>query len=348
MSKNVVKLNKILGVLALGLIAVSVFTYGQGIRRAERFERGQKFLPNLNPDEIAEIKIDKGDVTTHLRREGDRYVVVSANGYRAANESVNRFVRDVLDLGLEKEIGVGDGLRAELGLDGEGTESTAVSLLNGAGNEMVGFVVGNAFEDGGGNYLVRTDVDEAPIYLSSERVYLTTDGGDFVDKEIVDVAQSEVAAIRGVDFSVENAEGVLSLVDVPAGKQESSSKMTQVKGVLSGLRFVEHHLANDPATAGVRFTEGLEIDLQDGSGYTVRVGSLGDKHYLRIESYHLAEQVQIALDASEDEVRETSEVLARRDEVDAFNAFHGSWIYEVSDLIADKVRLRKADLVEDA
>ena len=44
--------NAKLAVLAVLLFVFSVFSYRQSVTRAERFERGQKFLAQLNPDEI--------------------------------------------------------------------------------------------------------------------------------------------------------------------------------------------------------------------------------------------------------------------------------------------------------
>ena len=52
--------NNRLAVVALALLVLSAFTYWRDVSRAERFERGQKFLSNLNPDEIGKISITKG------------------------------------------------------------------------------------------------------------------------------------------------------------------------------------------------------------------------------------------------------------------------------------------------
>lgn len=351
MSQRLVKTNQILALVVAALVLASFYSYSDSVRRAERFERGQKFLPNLNPDEIAVITVAKGEETTRLRRDGDHFVTVSSNGYPAANDAVNRLVRDVLELSLDKKVGRGDALRDELGLAAGGEETTEVAFLDAAGKAMVRFVVGDALEGGNGNYVQRTDVEDGEIFLTSARVYLTTASDDFVNKEIVDVAQSEVARIEGADYVIEKQDDVLSLLELPAGKKEIAAKINDVKGVLTGLRFTKHHLADDQALAGLAFTDSVALTLDDGAGYRVAVGTLGDKHYLRIEGFHQADQggqVQVSLDASEDEVRETSETLVKIDEMRAFNTFQGSWIYEVTSYVADKVRLKKSDLIEDA
>ncbi len=341
------KTNTILAVVAAVLLILSAFTYVESVQQAERFERGQKFLSNLNPDEIAEILITKGEETTHLRRSGAEFVVVGAHGYPAKNEAVNRFIRDVLELGLEQEVGKGEDLVEELELAPGGEETTEVVFKNAADKEMVHFLVGKAFEGGSGSYVRRADTEDGLIYLTSSRVYLSTGEDDFLNKEILDLEQDDIAAIRGPDYLIEDQEGELKLIDLPAGKKESS-KMSRAKSILAGLRFDKHFLADDPEVGGLPFNTIVEVELKDQSGYQVAVAGRGDKHYLRIHGFHTAGQVSIAMDADEQEAQEKSEILVRADEIGEFNKFHGSWVYEVTETTAEKVLLTRQDLIEDA
>ena len=346
MRASLAKTNKILALLAVGLMLGSFLSYNASVRRAERFERGQKFLPNLNPDEIATIQVTKGSEQVHLRQEGERFVVVDADGYPASNDSVNRFIRDVLDLGLEKKVGTGEGLREELALVSGGAETTEVTFKDPADKDMVQFLVGKG-QDDGGNYVVRLDGEDSTIYLTSARVFLATDGESFLQKQIVDVPATDVAAVRGADFRIEKGEDdQIALAELPGGYQENATAINGAKGALAGLRFNQHHLANAGEVAGLRFDDWLEIELTDGSGYRAWVAKNGDKHYLRIEGFHSTERVEVAMDATEEEVKETSEILVRADEIQAFNTFQGSWVYEVSEVVADKFRIAKQDLME--
>ena len=342
--------NKILIIACVALCALSVYSYTDSVRRAERFERGQKFLPNLNPDSIAEIVITKGkgdEESAHLRRDGDRFVVGDAGGYPAKNESVNRFIRDVLKLSLEQEVGSGESLTSELELTSGDAETLEVVFKDANEEEMVHFLVGKSMEDGGGSYVMRTDSGDDTIYLTSSRVYLSTGQDDFLDKEILNVESSEIAAIRGRGFAIEDSGGDLELVDMPAGKK-TSSKFNQLKNLLSGLRFNQHYLANAPEVQGLYFDSGVEIDLKDNSGYRVSVAAEGDKHYLQIQGYHNAGQLSIAVDADEEEAAEVADQLQRQNEIQDFNDFHGSWIYEVTETTANRVNVGAGDLVEDA
>ncbi|MEO1083337.1 MAG: DUF4340 domain-containing protein [Acidobacteriota bacterium] len=358
MSQSTLLTNQKLLIATLALLVLSVLSYQHSVKRAERFERGQKFLPNLNPDEIARIEIEKGDEQTVLRRtaDGESFEIPSLDGYRAKNNPVNRLIKDVLEIALEKEIGSGESLEKELKLtagEGRDPETVEVALSDGAGNDMVRFLLGSAMETGG-TYLRRIDGDRSEIYLTDKRVFLTTDGDSYVEKDILDVEPVEVASVRGADFSFERPEGggEMALADLGSGKKESA-QARQVKTVLQGLRFMKHHLADAPEVQGLSFDRQLEVVLEDGSGYLLESARQGEQHYLRISGFHTSEQVaagriMMQPDASEEEMKETSELMARVDELQQFNVFHGSWIYEVTVNTADRVRASKADLIEDA
>lgn len=344
------KTNRILMVVAAAMFLLSFFSYRDSVLRAERFERGQKLLPNLNPDEIANITLTQDGETTELKRQGDMFVVSSEDGYPASNDAVNRFLKDILALALEKEVGSGEKLEGKLGLMPDADGTLQVVLEDASDKNMATVLVGKPFDGGVGNYVQRQLGEEkSPVYLTSGRVSLQTGGSDFVKKELLDVEQAEVASIRGADFNIEDVEGDgnLALAGLPSGKKESA-KVAQLEGVLSGLRFQEHFLANDPSLAGLSFDRQLEVMLQDESGYILQVAQRGDEHFLRIQGFHDGEQVAIALDADEDEVRETSEKLARSDEIREFNALHGSFVYKVTEITAEKVRFQSKDLMEDA
>jgi len=342
------KINRILLLAAALLLLLSAWSYRDSVTRAERFERGQKFLSNLNPDEIAEILITAEGETTHLRRGKERFSVVTAGGYRARNEAVNRFIRDVLDLGLEKKIGSGDSLAEELKVQEAGADTRQVVLKNAAGNDMVSFLIGAEQEGGDGNYVRRIDGDDTEIYLTSTRVSFSSGADDFLDQEILDVQASQVVAIRGVDFSFETIDGSLQLADLPAGKKENVSKASQAKGALSYLRFDHHFLADDAEVQGLYFRDSLSIELDDKTGYDLAVASRDGKHYLRIQGFSTITSIEIDPNDDEETVKEKSEILARADEIREFNNYHGSWIYQVSEATADKARLKKSDLIENA
>ena len=91
------KLNQRLGVVAAMLLIASVWTYQASVSRSQRFERGQRFLPNLNPDDAAAIVLSSGDETVTLERGDDGFTVAEVDGYPASNTAVNRVLRSLVD-----------------------------------------------------------------------------------------------------------------------------------------------------------------------------------------------------------------------------------------------------------
>lgn len=371
------KTNQIMLATAVLMLVLSAFTYRSSITRADRFERGQKFLPTLDVDAVAEIVMreggtDRTEVVLRRTAAGDRFVVQSADGYRADNAEVNRLLRKFLDLKLEKEVGdATDSLAEDLGValpgeSGPADGTVEVVLRNAADQDVVRFLVGDAFtEDGSsGRYLRRVGSSGASadtIYLTQSRVDLEVDGDPYVDQEILNVDRDEIAAIRGDGFvfsrTSEDPEaevgvlGDLTLEGLAEGDKESS-KARSLKGVLSPLRFTKHFVADALEVQGLAFDTSLEIELKDGTGYVLdlaRVEGADDgesKSYLRIRGFNSTEQVYIDRDASEDQVRETSELLERADELVDFNEYHGSWIYEVTSTVADRVGVEASELVD--
>ena len=124
------KVNRTLAIVAFVLLVASVWAYRHDMTRAERFERGQSFLPNLNPDEIAQIVITKGEEVVTLTRGKEHFTISEADGYPAKNETVNRLIRSVLEVGLDKEIGRGDGLVEELELVPGGENTVEIVFSN--------------------------------------------------------------------------------------------------------------------------------------------------------------------------------------------------------------------------
>ena len=338
------KTNRVLLLAVAALLALSVYTWRADVGRADRFERGQRFLPNLNPDEIARVAIVGEEESVTLERSGDRFTVTEKAGYPAANDAVNRLVQEILELSLEKEIGAGAELEEELGIEPPIEGGVEVSLANVSGQEMVRFRVGESFADG--SYLQRRDEEGATIFLASRRVDLAPAPGDLLDKVVVDVERGDIVRIEGSDFILANDEaGELALAEPRAGETAAQTEISGLRGLLSPLRLDEVWVADDPEVSGLEFVEALRMDLADGSGYVLSAAIDGERHFLRIRGFHTVERVEIALDTPDAELEEKAETLSRADEIETFNEFHGSWVYEMGEWVGEKVAAQRADLL---
>ena len=342
------RLNRNLIIAVAVLLAISVLTYRQSVSRADRFQRGQLFLANLNPDEIARVELVQGEDRVTLARQGDGFVVVEKEGYPASNSSVNRLLRGLLEIGLEQEVGNDEDLAAELEIDPVGDETTEIALFDSTEKEMVRVRIGKAFEDGPGRYVKRLDGEGSPIYLTSGALSFSADAGSYLEKEILDRDRSQVARVEGRDFELvrEAGESQLRLVGAKEGVDLKTSEINRLQGLVSGLRFDQVFLSDDPEVADLDFERAVSVELDDGSGYVFSVASRDDHSFVRVQGFHKVTQVAITRDESEEELAEKAEVLTRADEIEDFNKFHGSWTYELGDWAAESLGLSRSDLID--
>ena len=341
--------NAKLAVIAGLLAIVSVWTYSDSISRGDRFARGQKLLPNLNPDEVALIAIIDGEDTVTLERQEEEFTIAEMHGYPARNDAINRFFRDLLDIGLAKEIGAGSALAEELEIDPSTESTTEIALTNAAGQEMVRLRLGKSFEDGAGRYVQRLDQESSSIYLTEGSVYLSTKVDSFLRKEILDVSQSRVRRVQGIDFLIasEEEDGELALTAIPGGQKEKTFETNKLKSILSRLSFDTVLLADDQAVRDLPFPPTLTVDIDDETGYTLSFAEQEEQRYMRIQGHHNIGRVEIALDEPKEELKVKADKLTRATEIEEFTEFHASWVYEISSFTADKLKLGKADLIED-
>ncbi len=341
-------LNRNLAIVALLLLVASVWTYRTGSSGSDSFERGRRLLPNLNPDDVAEITISQGDQRVTLTRADDGFTVDDVDGYPATNQAVNRVLRSLIEIEPDKRVGTGDDLYRDLGLTADVEDMVEVALKNSAGADMVRLRVGRALDDGPGSYLRRIDGDGGPAYLSSNRLSFNPDPETYLDKEIVRVETDDIERIEGPDFRIARGDDGLELEAVPRGMKEKSGAVNRVTNLLRGLRFDEVYLADADEVRGLQPRQAIDVRLTDGSGYRVAVAERDDEHFLQIAGYHTVDRVSVDRDETEQELEDKAAILSRADEISRFNQFHGSWVYRIGETTAEALGFDKADLIEDA
>jgi len=252
-----------------------------------------------------------------------------------------------MDIKLEKRVGSGDDLAAELGVVAGAEGSTEVELSGEGDRTMVHFVVSKAVEEGVGCYVRRLDTDDQTIFLTSSGVTLNAAASSYLETEILDVKASRIAAIRGSDLLIEAGDdGELALKGVPSGWEPKPSAMNKIKGVLSFLSFDEVYLADDPQVADLHFSRQLEIELDDGSGYRLALAEKGDDAYLQVSGYHTVTSLSVDPQEGDEQLKEKAQIMSRANEIQEFNAIHGSWIYKINTATAEKVKMKKSDLMQ--
>ncbi|MCB1034106.1 MAG: hypothetical protein KDD47_09765, partial [Acidobacteria bacterium] len=141
--------NTTLALIALVLLGLSIFAYRYTESRGERFERGRKLLANLNPEEVSAVRLVKGEEKLDLERRGGNFRIAERDGYAAKNEAVNRLLKSLLDISLEKEVGRGEKLAEKLEIEPPGADTLDLTLEDANGKPMVHLRLGKEFEGGG-------------------------------------------------------------------------------------------------------------------------------------------------------------------------------------------------------
>jgi len=338
--------NRVLGAAALILCVLSVWSYRASVDRADRFERGRLFLPHLNPDTVAHIAVTTNDQTLNLDRGDGFFTVRERDSYPARNEAVNGLLRDILEIGLEKEVGDDASLAERLGLTADAEGATTVKLAEASEKTLVHFVIARPEEGGAGTYVRRLDGDGATVFLTEKAVNVDSEAGGFLQKLILDVKRDDVESIRGRDFRVSRADGMLQLAGLPRGREEKPSEMRRIGGVLTSLRFDEVYPADHREVQGLAFAEVLDVALDDGSGYRLQVATRGEGHFLKVQGYHTVDRIAVERDESDEELESKARILERADEISKFNTLHGSWIYAVGEPTWEKLTLGQNDLTQ--
>ena len=335
---------KLLGAAVL-LLALSAFTYWDEVHRADRFERGQKLLQSIDPDQIAGIEISGGEETVTLSRQDDRFTLRERSGYRTRNDAVNRLIRSLLDVGLERRVAASSAAE-DLGL-GDGAEGmTEVAFTNATGEDMVRLRFAEADDSDSSSYVRRLDGDNTDIFKTSARVFLDSAPLDYLDRELMEHAASEIVSVEGRDFLLQRPDegGDLELAR-PAGEAKTS-EVSRLSSLINRLRFEEVFVADDPQVAALPFEPVLNYTLDDQSGYVLSHARQGDEHFLRVTATFAVERIEITREETDEELKDKSEVLKRSDEVAQFNGYHGSWVYRLAEFDGEKLELAAADLRE--
>ena len=115
---------------------------------------------------------------------------------------------------------------------------------------------------------------------------------------------------------------------------------------MARLQFDEVYVADDPEVADLEWRRGLRLTLDDQSGYALMVAEKDERIFARISAFLGVERIEVTREETDEELKEKSEVLKRNDEVQQFNSWHGSWVYELTEFVGSKLLLTAADLVE--
>jgi hypothetical protein len=375
-AKNLV----VLLVVAVALGAVAIWTQRSDEEPSDMI--GELVLGGLPLNDIAAITITNPEGSARLARAADVWVSETDHNYPADFERIKAAVVKVSELTVGQVVEAEGGDKAAMKMvspvdspDG----GTLVEMLDASGNVMATLLVGEARKRSGdspqgrfGGYpdgqFVSPDGGDT-IYLVKDNLYEFSRATDWLDKEILSVAGTDVATVRidgpGRDpLGLAIADGGTDLAVAALGEKEEmdSSQVNSIKSALSYLRF--ESVANPALT-----DEELGFDKPDtfvaattkGEIYTLQIGAKApdsENRYARMsvalepaapeaEATGDAEQTDEEKQAAEEEkARQAEERAELEQKVADLNAKLGPWTYVIASYKTDTMRSTRDKVVK--
>lgn len=248
---------EVLGLVAIVAIALGVFLSNRN--KGSDASGTKELLPVLEKrlNDVASVRIEGGSEPFTLKKDGERWVVEQKAGYAADDTKLRQLLIELRRARkLEQKTSSAAGF-AQLGVqepDAEGSESRAVVLLDGKGEEITRVIVGNRrFVKGAAQGPVRADEEsyvrvsgDDHAWLAAGKLTFETDPLRWLDQALFDVARDRVAAAQferaeGEPLTVARGakeEPELKPVTLPEGRTvKTPSGTAQVLNALAGLRF---------------------------------------------------------------------------------------------------------------
>jgi hypothetical protein len=247
----------VLGLIAIVAVALGVFLSNRN--KGSDASDTQGLVPVLEKrlNDVASVRIEGGTAPFTIKKDGARWVIEEKAGYTADDTKLRQLLIELRRARkLEQKTANATGF-AQLGVqepDAEGSDSRAVVLLDGKGEEITRVIVGKRRSSKGAaqgpvradeESYVRVSGDEH-AWLAAGKLTFETDPLRWLDQALFDVARDRVAAAQferpeGEALTVSRAtkeEFDLKPLTLPEGREaKTPSGTAQALNALAGLRF---------------------------------------------------------------------------------------------------------------
>jgi hypothetical protein len=306
-------------------------------------------------DEVAAIEVEAGGTTTTMRRDGEVWRLDDRGGYPVDPAKVRDVARGVAGLRLVEAKTASRGRLPRLELEEPSdaqAKSRRIKLAAPDGTAIAEVVLGketfSLFGAGrGGIYVRRASEDQA--WLAAGAVDLPGDAIAWLDREVIDVAEGDVARVTlaaGSSAPVvivkdgRDAES-FTLDALAEGERADADKLARVAGTLSALTFSDVRPAAakpvpaDAPTARFETWDGLVITaavLREGEGDTA-------EHWVKLDASDAAPIAPAPAAEGAEAPRPLAERVAEIDRKVA------GWSFQLPRYVADRLLYTRADLL---
>ena len=330
----------VLGIIAVVMVILAVVTStvpegGGGEAKGPAY-----LMQGVDPANIGSIEIKSGEDVVTLKRKNGKFVVAEKSNYPATASKINDVISGVLDIKTIEMFTDRASNHVDLGVT-DGAAAYIVKFFGPEGDEIAGVVVGKDKEQGQGMFVRRTSDDK--VYVTLNRLYLTTKPVSYVDQTLVSAASDKLEWIKVADKQdgtytlSKDDEGKLTLDKLPAGKVLNESEANAVFGALASLKLED---VVKEGTKELSFNKKYVCLLKDSTKYMVDIAAADGKTYVKCRAEFTDKEkitVKRGGNESEEELKAKEAKLLARDAVDKFNARHKGWIYQVPQYSANNM-----------
>lgn len=306
-------------------------------------------LGGLDPADVAEIVIGKGDDAIRLKRQGKGFVVANKADYPAKTVEVNGLLSKCSDI----QVGPVYTSNAANHDDLEVTEekgSSIVKFMKADPNAplLAGLIVGKQRELGQGCYIRLLPGDN--VFACQESPYIQSSVTSFYEQELISAKEDDIESvtIKGIDgqYILKKDEGAdkVMLENLPAGKKLKESDADTVFSALTSLRCDDVQKSAD----GLDFNRQYVCRLKDTTVYTVNIAQKDGDTYVTCLAEYTGELPTKDNEVESDEVLKEKEAkLLAADKASKLTARHRGWIYKLTEWKAKSLVKKLDDLLED-
>ena len=350
----------VLGVVAAIMViwAVGQYRISKTNAPARMTLQDSYLIQGLPTEKIAGIVIGKGSNPVTLTKQGGGFVVTSKGGYPALTSKINNLITSLLDIRIMELITDNPDNHESLSVTEQKNQSI-IRFLDQDEKVITGIVIGTSRA----GEQMQLDMASRTTYvrlISDDKVYLARDvplsggsGADYIDKELVNVRESEVLKVVVTNpdetYTIKVADsndGSVVLVDKPAGRKQKDYDCKQVFGALMSLTVNDVRKESD--AANLKFDHKYVCESKNQTTYTFDIAKSSDKTYVKCAAEYAGELPKmVARDESEDELKAKEAKLLAWQQAGKFTEKCKGWVYELPQWKAGNLTKKSQELLEE-
>lgn len=365
----------LVAVIVIGLAGLHVYRQHNNSWSGGGMAIGQKLLPDLPVNDVAQVSIKSGTNDVTLARQNNIWAVRERNGYPANFSQISQMLMKFADLKIAQTQDVGPSQlgRFELLPPGAGTGAgTSVEFNDQSGKTLASLLLGKKhmkkpsgnsqpgeFGDEGwpdGRYVMAGASAKTADLISDPLDDVQTQPEQWLNKEFLSVEKPRAIA---VEFPTATNSWKLTrasetndweLAGAKPGEKLDSSKISSVTSPLSSPSF------NDvaPLFAASSVNTVLTVETFDGFTYAAKIGPKHDDNYpviLSITASLPATRIPASDEKPADKARLDKEFQAQQKTLAdklAKEQAYAKWVYQLPAFALDEVLKTREQLLEEA